>query len=300
MLCLVVLNSILVAQRETAEAEWQKHKARIEYGVVVVGQHKLDELQVGTDWRMGRNEASTLETDMPLLVGDQVVVPGSYRLKIARQAEKDFSLQIDGGSLGQAPQAPPAAVYAKAEMLKPAKPSKALEVTFKTDGKPNETVQPAKVTVTYGENQVAAALSLVGTKSQKAQGWTVDAFSLPSDVVEKRLGEGRSIPVLALKKETGKKRPQYHVWNLVLGKEGAELWPAPAAPQDSYGFGQVKALDPASMVRSTSVKWEDAKDQRPALEVTKVDVAKGKGLLISITVGKQTCTVAIPEPKIAD
>ncbi|HEY5908707.1 MAG TPA: hypothetical protein VIZ31_11740 [Vicinamibacteria bacterium] len=288
------------AQREAADVEWQKRHAKIEYGVVAVGRHKLDELAVGTTWRMGRNEASVLTTEMALLAGEQIIVPGSYRVNVARQTEPDFALSIDGGSVGEAPQGAPVAVPAKAEVLKPDKPTKGLEVTFKTDGKADGTVQPAKVTVTFGENRITAALGLVATKPQKAQGWTLEVFQLPAELVEKRLAGGKATPVLSLKKETGKRQAPFHVWNLSVGKEAAELWPAPAAPTDSFGFGTVKQLDAASMTKATSVTWEDAKDAKPALELSKVDVAKGKGLSIVLLVGKQTCTIAIPEPKLPD
>jgi hypothetical protein len=293
----LLLAPITLAQREEAEVEWQKRRAKIEYGVVGVGRHKLDELQVGTDWRMGRNEASVLRTEMALLLGDRVVVPGSYRVKVARQGPEDFALQLDGGSLGEAPQGSPGPVHAKAELKKPDKPSKVLEVTFKADGKSTNGIQQAKVTIVYGENQIVAPVSLVGTKSQKAGGWTVDGFTLPAELVEKRVAE-KPIPVAAFKKESGEKKNPFHVWNLVVGKESAELWPAPAAPTDSFGFGEVKGLEGSMMVKATSVKWEESKDSKPFLEVTKVEMAKGKGATIVIAVGRQTCTITVPEPKI--
>jgi hypothetical protein len=296
ILGLLVLAPAVIAQREEAEVEWQKRHARISYGVVGVGRHKLDALQIGGDWRMGRNEASTLESEMALIVGDQIVVPGSYRAKVGRQGEREFSLQIDGGAAGEAPSST-SPVHAKAELVKPDKPSKTLEIGFKADGKSNGTVQPAKVAITFGDNRVVADLSLVGTKSQKAGGFTVDAFLLPADLVEKRVADGKATPVLALKKETGKKKPQFHVWNLVVSKDSAELWPAPTAPTESYGFGDVKALDATTMVKATSVAWADATDAKPALEITKVEGGKGKGLTLVLHAGKRTCTIAIPEPK---
>jgi hypothetical protein len=292
-----MLAPVCLAQRESTEVEWQKHRAKIEYGVVLVGRHKLDELKSGTIWRMGRNEASMLKTDMALLLpGDQVVVPGSYRAGVYRQGEKEFAFAIEGGSLGQAPQAGPTPVYAKGELAKPEKPNKNLEVTLKSEPKSSSPVQHAKVFVTYGENQLTAPITLVGTKSQKSQGWTFDAFALPDEVVEKHLAENKLVPVGALKKESGDRKNPFHVWNLVVGKDAAELWPAPSGPTDA--FSEVKGLDAAASVKATSVKWEDAKDAKPFLDLGKLEVAKGKGAQIVFTAGKQTCTVAIPEPKI--
>jgi hypothetical protein len=296
ILAAFLLTAVVFGQRQEPELEWQKHKARIEYNVVQVGRHKLDELQVNQNWRMGRNEASQLKTDMALLVGEDVITPGSYRVGVFRSGEKDFSFAIEGGSLGAAPQASPASVYSKAEFGKPEKPSKNLEVALKADGKAANTVQPAKITVTFGENQLTAPMSLVGTKTQKSGGWTLDAFLLPGDLVEKRMGEAKAVPLAALKKETGKKDNPFHVWNLVVTKDSAELWPAPVSPKDA--FSGIDGLSAANMAKATSVKWEDGKEAKPALELVKFEVAKGKGATIVIAVGKQTCTIAIPEPKV--
>src|SRR5262245_16722941 len=69
-----------VAQRAQAQIEWQKRQAVIDYGVVKLGKHTLDELPAGQSWRMGNNEASTLKTQVPLFVGDEQVAPGAYRV----------------------------------------------------------------------------------------------------------------------------------------------------------------------------------------------------------------------------
>jgi hypothetical protein len=300
ILCVILLTPFVAAQREEADVEWQKHHAKIEYGVVNLGQHKLDALQAGSTWRMGRNEASHLKTDMALLVGDQVVVPGSYRVNVARNGEKDFSLGIDGGSLGDAPQGSPAAVYVKGDLGKTDKAAKKLEVGFKPEAKSTTAVQKAKVTVSFGEHQLVAGLALVGTNTKKAGGWTLDAFTLPADLVEKRLAENKAIPLATLKKETGDKKKPFHAWNLVVTKDGAELWPAPEAPADSNGFGEVKSLSSSSMVKASSVKWEESKDSKPFLELTKFEAAKGKGSTIVVAVGKQTCTIVVGEPKVPE
>ena len=162
LVCLCLVTSFASAQREETDVEWQKHHAKIEYNVVNVGQHKLDELQVGQNWRMGQNSASQLRTDMALLVGDVVVVPGMYRVGIHRDGEKDFSFVIEGGSQGETPPAAPTGVLAKGELKKSDKPHKKLEVTLQAGREVQTSVQPAKITVTYGENQLVAGLSLVG------------------------------------------------------------------------------------------------------------------------------------------
>jgi hypothetical protein len=72
------------AQRPTASFEWQKHEAGVTYGVPRVGKHSIDELKVGDSWRMGAFNASTLVTTAPLIVGDSVVAPGAFRVKIGR------------------------------------------------------------------------------------------------------------------------------------------------------------------------------------------------------------------------
>jgi hypothetical protein len=293
ILCLSLIVCVASAQREESDVEWQKHHAKIEYNVVPVGPHKLEELKTGENWRMGQNSASQLRTDMALLVGDLVVVPGMYRVGVHRDGEKDFSFIIEGGSQGETPLVAPVGALAKGELKKADKPNKKLEVTLKPDAKSTTSVQPAKVTVTYGENQLVAGLSLVGATSKKAGGWTVDAFSLPADLVEKRVADAKPIPVVVFKKETGEKKNPFRMWNLVVTKDSAELWPAPVGPDDA--FSGVNGL--AAGTKATSVKWEETKDSKPFLELSKVEIAKGKGAIVVIQAGKKTCTIAVPEPK---
>jgi Protein of unknown function (DUF2911) len=295
---LVLVSSFALAQREESDVEWQKRHAKVEYNAVPVGQHKLEELAVGQSWRMGMNGPSQLKTEMAILIGEQVIVPGTYRVGVFRSADKDLAFMVEGGTQGEAPQAAPAYVLAKGEVKKADKATKKLEVTMKSDAKSATAVQPAKVTVTYGESQLVAPLSFVGSSTKKAGGWTIDAFSLPADVVEKRIADGKPLPVLAFKKETGDKKNPFHVWNLVVGKDSAELWPAPVSPADA--FSGVNGLSAAAMVKATSVKWEEAKDSKPFLELSKAEVAKGKGANLVIQAGKQMCTLSLPEPKIPE
>jgi hypothetical protein len=301
ILCAMLVPALVLGQRKDADLEWQKHHAKIDYNVVGVGKHKLDELQVGGNWRMGQNGPSTLTTDMALIVGDAVVVPGVYRVGVHRAAENEFAFMIEGASVGSSPQAAPTPADAKGALGKPEKPNKALEVTFKPDGKASNTVQPAKVTVTYGENQLTAMLSAVGMKAAKSNGWTLDAFQLPADFVDKRFGEAKALPIACLKKETGKKDNPFYVWNLTVTKDTAELWQAPVAPKDA--FAGVDGMSAATMSKATSIKWDEAKDSKDSkavLEVSKFEVVKGKGATIMLSVGKQSCTIVIPEPKVPE
>jgi hypothetical protein len=298
ILWLVLLTPFVAAQHEESDVEWQKRHAKLEYNAVPVGQHKLEELPVGQSWRMGMNGPSQLKTELALMVGDHVVPPGTYRVGIRRAADKDLSFMIEGGTQGEAPAGSPGEVLAKGELKKPDKPTKKLEVTLKPDAKSTTPVQPAKVTVNYGDNQLVSALSLVGSSSKKAGAWTIDAFALPADVVEKRLADNKPTPLFAIKKESGDKKAPFHVWNVVVTKDSAEGWQAPVSPADA--FSGVNGLSAATMVKATSVKWEEAKDSKPFLELSKAELAKGKGALIVIQAGKQVCTIAIPEPKVPE
>ena len=118
LVCLSLVTFLASAQREETDVEWQKHHAKIEYNTALVGQHKLEELKPGENWRMGQNSASQLRTDMALLVGEQVVVPGMYRVGVHREGDKDFSFIIEGGSAGETPQAAPTGALAKGEVKK--------------------------------------------------------------------------------------------------------------------------------------------------------------------------------------
>jgi hypothetical protein len=61
-----------------------------------VGEHTLDELQVGSTWRCGANGITTLTADAPLIVDDLVVPPGVDRVNVARPEKEKFGLTVEG------------------------------------------------------------------------------------------------------------------------------------------------------------------------------------------------------------
>jgi hypothetical protein len=285
----------LAAQRKDAEAEFQKRKITISYGAVPVGRNKVDDLAVGTNWRMGNNHASTITTQMPVMSGDVIVVPGSYRVNIARPQQDAFALNVDGGDAAFTPLGggQPTQIPGKLDKLQPG--SKSLEVVVKPEGKATPAGQPVKVLVDFGENRLTVPMTLIGTSSTKSGTWTLDTFAIPSDVLEKRLADGKATPIAALKKETGDRKAPL-VLNVLLTKDGASLAHAMEAPTEQFGFGAVKPPDPATTVKATAVTWDAAPQKKPNLALEKFEAKKGAPFTIVVIAGDQRATITLPEP----
>lgn len=97
-----VMGSTVWAQRGQAEATVNGKKIAIEYGrPELQGRDMLSRLAVGSTWRMGKDTATTLNSEGKLKFGDKVVEAGSYRLTAKRVTEDSWHLVIanDGGSV---------------------------------------------------------------------------------------------------------------------------------------------------------------------------------------------------------
>lgn len=84
------------AQRLKARLEHDGRAVELECGATRYGNHSLDELQPGSEWRLGSNTASTLRVEAPLVSGTTVVPTGSYRVKLRRDGDLEFELTIEG------------------------------------------------------------------------------------------------------------------------------------------------------------------------------------------------------------
>src|SRR5262245_60357479 len=93
----------LPAQRPEATFEWQKRTTTIAYGAGPAGKHGLAELPVGETWRLGMNEASTMQLSMPMLAGDAWVAPGHYRINLARTDETHCDIAVAGSERALGP-----------------------------------------------------------------------------------------------------------------------------------------------------------------------------------------------------
>lgn len=89
----------VLAQRGQAEISVHGKQISIEYGrPALQGRDMLGRLPVGGYWRMGKDAATTLETEATLKAGDVVIPPGNYRLRAKRVSEERFHLVITGDS----------------------------------------------------------------------------------------------------------------------------------------------------------------------------------------------------------
>lgn len=99
LLMLLLVAAPLAAQRDTPTIKLQKRSSTITYGAVPFGKHSLSELQVGVSWRLGMNNASTWRTEMPVLIGKQLLAPGEYRIHLKRLDGERCGLEVHGSAL---------------------------------------------------------------------------------------------------------------------------------------------------------------------------------------------------------
>ena len=170
-----------LAQRNSAKLSFTDREVTVEYGVARLGKHTIAELPVGQEWRMGMNEASVLRTQLPLVAGDVVVAPGSYRAKLVRKSEKEIVLRLDGGAQ---------ALGAKGDLDLPgelvdAKPSELLAIEWNpapVKGK-KDAEFATKLLVHFGPQQVSVPIKVIGARPAKLAGALVSGRFMDSYVV---------------------------------------------------------------------------------------------------------------------
>jgi hypothetical protein len=82
--------------RGTAEATFSGKKVSVEYGrPSVKGRDLLAQAPVGTVWRTGADQSTTLTTEANLSIGAASISKGSYSLFTKRTGEKDWTLLIN-------------------------------------------------------------------------------------------------------------------------------------------------------------------------------------------------------------
>jgi hypothetical protein len=303
MLCLCVATTAArpaLAQRVEAKTTWQKHDVVIEYGPVRVGKHTLGDFAPGTQWRMGNNTASVFRTESPLLSGDAILLPGSYRVSISRREGDVFTLDSIGGSFGLG--GVNDTVFHGT--LSEAKANDKLALEWQPDPSakdagPNKAMA---VRVQFGPSVLTVPMLLLGGRSAEVPGFGVEFFSAPVDVFERRSEADRLTPIasFAAKGSRDKKTPA--AFNLLLGKTAARLQPQGVAPTDSYGFGEVQLPD-AAFTRKGTVKWSDAPESsKPAevLSLDKLERTKDKHLHLIVACGKHIADVDVADPLLTD
>lgn len=278
----LLIAAAVGAQRPAPTIDWQKRLAVIEYGAVPVGKHTLAELAIGSTWRLGMNEASTLRLELPVLAGDAVLAPGSYRIQLQRTGETACSLLVNGS--GQALGGTDGAV--PGDLGKADKSVKKLSVEWHKRGGARQGNQPAQIVVQFGADEWVGDVTLVGHKAVSLPGWKLAVFSLPTEVLER----GAAVPVATLGKGD-------QVWNVVYGPQVARLVPCMAAPTASFGFGEVVPPD-AGLTTTGEVGQLDLKVQAPraTLEPLGASIAKGQTVL-DLGYGTEAVRLMLPEPK---
>lgn len=274
------------AQRLTPTFEWQDRTTVIAYGPAPFGKHSLAELAVGDTWRLGMNEASTWRLNMPAVVGDVVIAPGHYRIRMQRSAEERFSVVVEGSALatGTTSDARIDGTFAQV-----AKPAKKLAVEWLKDGVPQNDNQGLRLRVQFGSMEWTGALHVLGGKTVTAGPWKITTFTVPAALFAAR--DRIPLPVASLH------RGKDEAWNLVFGKTEARLVPWMSAPTEQFGFGEVVPPEKAK-ITTGRIEGSASQVETPNLvaETKSATVAKGE-LAMEIRCGSEEVRVLIPLPK---
>jgi hypothetical protein len=92
--CTVLALAQDAADRGNSKLSISGGNVAVEYGRPAIRGRSIEALPVGTEWRMGSNNATTLTTDVNLKFGDKVVQKGTYVLKAKRADENNWVLLI--------------------------------------------------------------------------------------------------------------------------------------------------------------------------------------------------------------
>ncbi len=285
------------AQRPEAKFEWQKRAVALEYGVPRLGKHSVDELKVGDTWRLGANEATTIRTEAPLLLEEGLVAPGSYRVNLGRPAAEQFQLTIEGA--GTWTEAGSADFSAPAKMTTARKPNEKLEISLApVKEQPDPELRALAFEIQFGAPVVTVPISIAGTQTLQVKGFTVDAFKLPAELVQKRLDAGKMAPVASLVRKGKPKEGEAPRLNVLLGEKEVTLLPAATAPTDNNGFGPVPTPEKPAILRGT-VQWSDATPPAPHLVVETATLDDAGSLHLKFVVGARRgeLTVATARPR---
>ncbi len=283
LLPILLLAVATTAQRPTPTFEWQKRAATIEFGAVPVGKHALAELPVGETWRLGNNEASVLRLALPLLAGDSMLAPGSYRVQLQRTGETTAALLVNGSDLG---------LLATGDgridgvLGKAAKPTKKLDIQWRAQGAAKDGNQPVQIVVQFGPDEWIGDALLLGHKPIMAAGWKGALFAVPAT----RLAAGLPTPVATWSRGDDR-------WNLVVSKGDVKLVPCMAAPTEQFGFGEVTGPDAARVLAGTTTPLEIKISATPThLELLSAR-RESSALRIDVNYAREHLTWTVPEPK---
>ena len=279
-----LLSIALPAQKAEATFDWMKRTAKIAYEALPIGDHSLEQLKIGAPWRLGgSHDASTWQPTMPILVGEQWIAPGAYRIALLRQDETKCVIVADGShsALGGRE-----AVQVPGALGKTAKPAKKLAIELGKKGAAALGNQPAQLVVQFGADEWRGDVTVLGNKTVPVGGGKLAVFSVPSASVEKG-----AVPIasLALGKDVADS------WNVIFDGGKVRLVPwmqAPKTIEDApVAHESAKVLE--GTVSPLDVKLDK---ELEVLELREAAMAKGE-LRLVVAFGAKVVECKMPEPK---
>lgn len=290
---LLLLAPIARAQRGEATLTLQKASACIDYGIPRYGNHSLDALPVGQTWRLGANQASTLDTRLPLIAGRHVVAPGAYRIRLSRKSDDQFEIEVEGAGFRMHPgttAVPFPCLHAEVK-----KGTDRLEITWDKERGGTAEVQPSEIVVNFGPHQLRSSVTAVALENQKLKGWSLQSFRLPSKLVEERNQARWLTPFAVLERKGKAERDAPERFLLFVNETTAEVSPESVAPTDSFGFGEL--IPPApEWTFAGRVQWQDTSAEADHLEIDESEITKEGEIRVVGLIGQRSFEVVLPQP----
>jgi hypothetical protein len=299
------------AQRDEVTLPGQKPgKVTVTYGVVNLGTHGLHELAVGSTWRMGQGNPSTLVTELPLLAGDNPLPPGGYGVNIYRAGETDLRLNIGGGA--------GAGVQFPGELSEPKKKTKKLQLTWlkspprkkgeaaDASARKSAGLKTCCLRVDFGRHRLDIPVTVVGAESHRVRGFTALSYTFPLKFLKDRLAT-KETPLLSLIPRKVK-RGEAPGFNVMVGETVVELVPMSKAPENfgrrggrggRGGRREREAAAEPEKVHGT-VKWEAAQEKVDHVTIKGVTLGKKElsfEIYLDDRIGKVKVGLLVPKKK---
>jgi hypothetical protein len=284
---LCCLPALARAQREQPTFDWQKRTTTIDYGAAIVGKRTIADLPMGQQWHLGMGEASLWSSTMPILAGDTVMAPGTYRIHISRTGEVQCTIVAQGTqhALGGGSE-----LRVPGDVTKNGKPSKKLTIDWSKAGPAAGGNQPLQIVLQFGEILWKGDVTAVGHKAASVPGYKLAVFTLPANVVAAR--DRTPVPVASVARGGGK---EPECWNIVVGGSGSRLVPWMQATFERNA--DAKRPDEARTTTGTvSVAPAQVEQPLEVLELREASLAKG-AFDLKLAFGTETLHVVVPEPK---
>lgn len=286
---LLILSSLSLAtpadaQRETAKLRWKKNDVTVEYGPVNVGKHGLESLPVGSDWRVGFNHASVLDLSVPIVAGDAVAAPGSYRIKLHRRTATELLFRVEGAGAVLAGKSPDA--WFAGTMSELDKPTKKLELEWDKPAGKSATCE-SQLSLLFGESRFDIPVTALDATKVKGKTYTAEVFNWPAETLAARVEQKLATPIATVRPKRKPKKGEAEGYNLVVGPDSARLVGLMAAPTEFFGFADVQ-LPPPEQILTGTVTWTDAEQDEAVDHLRAEDFQADKKVLeISFAVGKK-------------